>query len=115
MKYLKEKDTEKFEKGKSTVTFEYPLGEEDINIGFATIKGRMPESGYCYNEKCKELIYITKGIGTFYLLSGEEVAFKEKDVILIDIGDAYYFEGDFEMTMSCTPAWYPEQHIQIEK
>jgi len=29
-------------------------------------------------------------------------------------GEKYFWEGEMEMFMPCTPAWYPEQHKEIK-
>ena len=35
--------------------------------------------------------------------------FEAGDVILIDKNEIYYWNGDCEIIMICTPAWYKEQ------
>lgn len=45
---------------------------------------------------------------------GSKIDFKEKDAILIDKGEIYYWEGNCTIVMPCTPAWYKEQHKLID-
>lgn len=75
--------------------------------------GRYPEKSYVVNEVCKELVYVIKGSGK--LVAGNEVEkINQGDVVLLLPGEKYYFEAQLTMFMPCSPAWYPEQHKQIE-
>ncbi len=114
MKIIKFEDAIKFENSEKCVGVEYPLNDSDINCAVAIINGRYPEVGYCYNEKCKELIYVVKGKGKIFLKNGKEIDFKDKDSLLIDKGEIYYWDADCEVVMPCIPAWYPEQHKLTE-
>ena len=91
---------------------EYPLHDKDINCATAIITGRYPDTGYCVNEDCKELIYVINGTGTLNK-KGESISFKKGDVILIDKGEIYYWDAHCEIVMPCTPAWYEKQHKMI--
>lgn len=113
MKLVRFEDTVKFENSENCKGVEYPLYDKDINCSTAVITGRYPEKGYCVNEECKELIYVLEGTGSLNK-QDEVINFKKDDVILIDKGEVYYWEGNFKIVMPCTPAWYPEQHNVIE-
>lgn len=113
MKIVKESQAQKFQNSEKCMVLEYPLEDKDINMATATIKGRYPDTGYCVNEECKELIYVIEGKGT--LNKREEVVeFEKGDVILIDKGEVYYWDAHCTIAMPCTPAWYPEQHKLIQ-
>jgi len=114
MKIVKYENTEKFSNSDNCTVWEYPLNDNDINCAVAKITGRYPDTGYCYNENCKELIYVIEGSGTLNTKNGEIIEFKEKDVVLIDKGEVYYWDGNCTIAMPCTPAWYPEQHKMID-
>lgn len=94
---------------------DYPMTDTDINFAVIKIMSRSPKTGYQVNEECKELLYITQGIGTLYCKEKEAFTFKKGDVIVIDKGEYYAFEGDFEAAVPCTPAWTVEQHKYIEE
>ena len=85
------------------------LDDKDIDCGVNEINGRYPEKGYCTNLKCKELAYILEGEGTISKKDGEVITFKKDDVILINNGDIYFWEGNCKIIMACTPAWYKDQ------
>ena len=38
----------------------------------------------------------------------------EADLVLIDKGENYYWEGNMDLFVPCTPAWNPKQHKIIE-
>lgn len=114
MKLVKLEQAQEFSNSDRCKGIEYPLNDKDINFSIATITGRYPEKGYCANEKCKELIYIMEGKGTLNK-KDEIIEFSKGDVILIDKGEVYYWDGQCTIVMPCTPAWYPEQHKLIEE
>ncbi len=95
-------------------TIEYSFGDKDIDIGVATITGRYPESGYCVNLVSKELVYILEGSGKLYF-EDQTIYFSESDAILIENNKKYYWETDYcKASMTCSPAWSPEQYKVVE-
>lgn len=112
MKLVKVENAVSFANSENCKGLEYPLKDKDINCSTAIINGRYPETGYCVNEECKELIYVLEGEGTLNK-KDETISFKKDDVILIDKGEIYYWDGNFKIVMPCTPAWYPEQYKMI--
>ena len=95
-------------------TREYSFGDIDMDLGVASIKGRYPEEGYCVNKKCKELVFVLEGTGVI-CFENEKVSFVKGDAILIDKGEKYYWDvSSCKVSMTCTPAWSPEQY-QIVK
>ena len=101
-KELKNSDTSKL------LEYSIELQDKDIDFCINTITGRYPEKGYCTNEMCKEICYILEGNGTINK-QDEKIFFKSGDVILIDKGEVYYWDGNCKIIMVCTPAWYKEQ------
>jgi len=95
---------------------DYPITDPDINFATIKITSRSPKSGYQVNLECKELLYILNGKGTLYLKDKEDIiVFNKDDLILIDKGEYYAFDGDFEAAVPCAPAWTIEQHKYTEK
>ncbi len=91
-------------------TIEYSFGDKDIDLGLATITGRYPEVGYCVNIVSKELIYVLEGNGEL-CFEDETINFKAGDAILIENNKKYYWNTEYcKVSMSCTPAWDPNQH-----
>lgn len=94
---------------------DYPTVDAEINFATIKINGRCPKEGYQVNLTCKELLYILNGYGTLYSREEkEDFKFKQGDVLFIDKGEYYAFDGDFEAAVPCTPAWNSEQHKYIK-
>lgn len=113
MKLIKFEEALHIDNSEKCKVIEYPFQDKDINCAIATISGRYPEKGYCVNEECKELVYVMDGEGTLNK-KNEIIKFKKGDAILIDKGEIYYWDGNCNIIMPCTPAWYPEQHKMLD-
>jgi mannose-6-phosphate isomerase-like protein (cupin superfamily) len=107
MKYLKKENAIKFEQG-CIRSFEYPLGDKDLDCAVVEINGRYPEKDWTLNKKCKEIFYLIKGSGTLTTES-ESINLSEGDMAIINPEEKYYFEGKFTLLTPCTPAWSPDQ------
>lgn len=113
MKIIHKNQTKIFKVSNSCTANEYPLEDKDINGAVIKINGRYPEKGRTVNLVCKELAYFLKGSGRV-VIEGKEIKFKEGDLVLIEAGEKFFWEGDMEIFMPCAPAWYPEQHKEVE-
>jgi mannose-6-phosphate isomerase-like protein (cupin superfamily) len=113
MQVVKKTATKKFTNSKSCTAIEYPMEDPDINGAVGKINGRYPEEGRVVNEVCKELGYVIKGSGRV-VIEGREIELKKGDLILIQPGERYYWEGNLKLFMPCTPAWSPQQHKEVD-
>lgn len=113
MKIVHKNQVQEFKNSDECVVLEYALGDKDINGAVGKINGRYPEKNRAVNTKCKELGYIISGSGKI-IVESKEYKFSAGDVVLIEPGERYYWEGNFEVFMPCTPAWYPEQHKLVD-
>ena len=96
------------------IATEYKMTEPDINGAVVEMSGRYPAKGLVMNEVCKELVYILEGSGKVVLDGEREIELNVGDLILLNPGEKYYWEGQMKTFISCTPAWYPEQHKEIK-
>lgn len=48
------------------------------------------------------------------VVEGKEIELNEKDLILLEPGERFYWEGNMKMLVPCNPAWYPEQHKEVD-
>lgn len=113
MKEIRKDQTQRFKNSPVCTAIEYPLGDEDINGAVIELAGRYPDEGRVVNEKCKGLSFIISGSGKV-VVEGKEVELQEGDMVLIEPGERYYWDGEMTMLMSCTPAWSPEQYKEVE-
>lgn len=92
---------------------EYDLGHKMLDMAIATVSGRYPEERRVINHQCDELIYVFEGQGKL-VLNHEEYKLSAGDVVLIEAGEKYYWEGDMKFFVSCRPAWNLEQHQIVD-
>jgi mannose-6-phosphate isomerase-like protein (cupin superfamily) len=111
---MKKKDRIRHKNSETCIAYEYPLGDEDINIAYIEIGGRYPESGCAVNEKVKEMVFVVNGNGSI-TIEKEKHAMEEGGVVLIHPKQKYFFNGKLKLVMPCTPAWFPEQHKMVDK
>lgn len=113
MKLIRENQTSIHKNSNNCIATEYPINDKDIDISIVRIKGRYPNRNRVVNRKCKELIYIMKGSGEISI-EEKKITLKKGDTILIEPGEKYYWKGNMTLIVSCSPAWYPEQHENID-
>ena len=96
-----------------TIT-EYQVDDDNIiNCAIAKINGRYPTIGRVINEKCKELSFMIEGSGML-VVEGKEVLLNAGDCVLIQPKERYFWSGKMTLLFSCTPAWSPEQHKNVD-
>ncbi|OGK17150.1 hypothetical protein A2690_02150 [Candidatus Roizmanbacteria bacterium RIFCSPHIGHO2_01_FULL_39_12b] len=113
MKLIKKENTNIIKNSDVCTAFEYPLDDKDINAAIIHLSGRYPDKGRTVNLECKELVYVLKGSGKL-TCEDNEVLLSQGDLVLIDKGENYYWEGNMDLFVPCTPAWNPKQHKIIE-
>ncbi len=109
MKIIKKSETKTFANGSYCTAREYPLGDKGIDGAVIELSGRYPEKEFAINEKCKEMAYVISGAGRL-ITTDDVTSFSADDLLLIDAGEKYYWEGRAKLFVTCTPAWFPEQH-----
>jgi len=113
MKIVKKGQAKEYKNSRVCTAVEYPFQDKDINGAVIKLNGRYPDRGRVVNLKCKELAYVIRGSGKV-VVNGADVILSEGDLILIEPGEKYYWEGNLEMFVPCVPAWYPEQHKEVK-
>lgn len=95
------------------VVSEFPIEDPDINFATVKVSARYPEKGQATNTQCKEIVYVQEGSGKV-VVEDVEHTLSTGDVVLISQNEKFYWDGKMTLHISCTPAFYPEQHIYIE-
>jgi mannose-6-phosphate isomerase-like protein (cupin superfamily) len=113
MKIIYKNQTKIFKNSDTCTAIEYPLNDKDINGAVIELSGRYPDKGRTVNLECKEMAYIIKGLGKV-VVDDEEIKFNEGDLILIEAGEKFFWEGNAQIFMPCTPAWNPGQYKNVE-
>lgn len=112
MQYVSKSQTQIHRNSDNCIATEYPIGDKDINFATVEITGRYPDTGRVMNRTSKEVCLILKGGGKI-VIEGKEVALAQGDVILVEPGEKYFWEGTMSIAVSCTPPWTQEQHQAI--
>ena len=99
--------------GTMCTVIEYPLNNEMLDMAITKISGRYPDERRVVNKQCAELAYIFEGKGKV-VVNGEEHNLNAGDVVLIEVGEKYYWEGHMKLFLSCRPAWTKEQHQIVD-
>jgi mannose-6-phosphate isomerase-like protein (cupin superfamily) len=113
MKIIAQNNTEKYQVGKNCIALTYPLGTKDIDAAEGIITGRYPEMGNAVNEVCKEINYVVRGQGSI-TIENQVFNVGPGDVVCIFPGEKYFWDGNLTLYISCTPAWYPDQHKVVD-
>jgi len=113
MKFVAKEKRSKYQNSKNCIAYEYPLEDIDINCALINLNGRYPVKGRVMNIICKEIGYIIKGSGKI-VVEGKIYKLKAGDQILIEPNEKYYWQGNMEFVVPCTPAWSSDQHIILD-
>lgn len=114
MKIIHRNKCEHFKNSDSCDAFEYGLGDGEMSGVRVVVRGRYPERGWAANLECKELVYILSGKGKL-AVEREERDFGAGDLLLLQRGEKYRWEGDFEAFLCSAPAWHPKQYKLINE
>ncbi len=90
------------------ISFSTP--DPSLDLAAITITGRYPESGWAMNEVVREMVYIESGTGELLYETGETTSLKLGDVVTIDSGTWFAWNGDMKIIMACQPAFHPNQY-----
>ena len=113
MKVILKSQTNSFSNSDTCSGFEFPFGDKDINVAVITVDGRYPAKGHLVNDVCKEIAYVIKGTGLVGV-DGDTHPLSPGDAVLINPGERFFWEGKkLKMFMPCYPAFYPEQHKEV--
>ncbi len=109
MKIIRSQEAERFTDGSVFTAHEYHTGDLDLNTARIEINGRYPVTGSMRNTKVKELVYVESGSGSVNI-TGVQESIGKGDVVFFESGENVFWEGNFVLITTCTPAWAKEQH-----
>ena len=113
MEIVKKSKAKKTQSFSSTTVWEYMMKDNDINGAVAEIHGRYPDKGRVVNKESKELVFVIKGKGRL-IVEGKEIRFQAGDLLLIEPGERYFWQGKMKLFMANTPRWRSEQHKLVK-
>ena len=95
------------------VVTEFPMGDEMLNFAIVRVSGKYPTSGHAVNRVCREMVYIHEGTGRV-VVDGQEHRLKSGDLVLIEAGEKFSWDGNMQLHISCNPAFIVEQHQHVD-
>lgn len=95
------------------VVTEYKINDETLDFAIVKVIGRYPDKQRVVNTKCKEIVYVNSGNGKV-VVNGKEYSLNAGDLVLIEAGEKFFWEGSLELFISCRPAFTVEQHQIVE-
>ncbi|QDP71557.1 cupin domain-containing protein [Legionella israelensis] len=95
------------------VVTEYPRMDKDLDFAIVNISGRYPTYQNAVNKQCKEIVYIQNGTG-IVVVNNIEYLLNAGDVVLIEAGEKFYWEGNMRLFISCNPPFEVDQHQLID-
>lgn len=113
MKIIHQEQVIKINNSKHCLVSEYSLGDKDINGALVELSGRYPDKDRAVNSACKELAYIISGSGKA-VIDSQEFYLGAGDLVLIEPGEKFFWQGKMAMFISCTPAWHYNQYKEVE-
>lgn len=94
------------------IVTEYPTIDQDLDFAIVKISGRYPESKQAMNKVCKEIAYVHSGTG-YISVNEEQYALNPGDIVFIEPGETFFWEGNMTLHVTCTPAFHIEQHVLV--
>jgi mannose-6-phosphate isomerase-like protein (cupin superfamily) len=95
------------------IVTEYPMLDKDLDFAIVGISGRYPESQRAVNTVCKEIVYVQQGTGKV-IVNGIDYKLNMGDIVLIEAGEKFYWEGDMTLNIACHPAFSIDQHQHVD-
>lgn len=94
------------------IVTEYPSIDKDLDFAIVKISGRYPETKQAMNQRCKGIVYVHSGTGQV-TVNQMSFTLNPGDVVLIEAGESFFWEGNMTLHISCSPAFHIEQHVLV--
>lgn len=109
MKFVSKNDALILKNSSTCTVSEYCISNQYIDMAIAEISGRYPEHGMAQNLVSTMVACIQRGSGLVYI-NNQKINLSEGDVVCIGPSERYYWDGDMQVSISCTPPWNPDQY-----
>ncbi len=101
--------TTEIKNSNTCIVTKHAINDELIDFAIVNVTGRYPETQYAINRTFKEIVYIHAGNGKV-TINGKEHLIGAGDLVLIEAGEKFAWEGKLDLFISCSPAFIIEQH-----
>jgi len=110
MKVWHDKDGVEFKNSNVCFGKEFKPDTDKIDIAKISIRGRFPATGWGYLEESHEMAVVMNGEGYIEAKDGERKELTVGDVVYIEPMKRFCWGGDFDMIVTCGPAFAPGKH-----
>lgn len=93
----------------------YAAEGASMDMAKIELTGRYPGHGWAVNEASYEMAYVLRGNGELIREGEGTIEVGEGDVIAIETGKKYAWNGTLTLIVACTPPFDPEQHKEVEE
>jgi len=67
------------------------------------------------DQRCETMLQeAINDYGGKIVVDGQEITLKEGDMVFVEPGEKYFWDGALTLFMPCAPAWYPEQYQEVK-
>jgi hypothetical protein len=87
---------------------DYQVDDRESSVWYIELEGgRYPEYGFFINDRIRQYAFIVEGHGTFRIHTQKgEFRLSEGDVIFLEKGDAFCWQGHMKIAMFSMPEGY---------
>ena len=94
------------------IVTEYPKLDEAMDFAIVKVSARYPEFNRAVNLECNEIVFVKSGQGKV-VVEEKEYLLNAGDIVLIEAGEKFYWDGKMELCISCRPSFKKEQHRYV--
>jgi mannose-6-phosphate isomerase class I len=111
---LSKSNLDKVERETATI-INFPFSTKQLSVTNIIVSGRHPADNqkWYIEHKLTLICYVIKGSGTF-TVDKQIYEVSEGDAVQILPDQKYFIDGNLEYLVACSPAYYREQHEQVE-
>lgn len=112
MKIVPSSQANKIQMSPAATVWEFTIEDKSVSGAIAQIKDRYPEKGFVVNEVSKELAFVIAGKGCI-VSPIQKHPISVGDLIFLNNGESYVWEGALTLFMANTPKFDPGQHKNV--
>jgi mannose-6-phosphate isomerase-like protein (cupin superfamily) len=110
MKVWRDEDGVEFKNSDVCFGKEFKPNTDKVDIAKISIRDRFPATGWGYLEESHEMAVITNGEGYIETKDGERKELVAGDVVYVEPTTRFCWGGNFDMIVTCGPAFEPGKH-----
>lgn len=86
------------------------VASDQVDVAKISIRGEYPARAWAYNEEAHEMAVIISGTGWLEVRGEQRRELAEGDVVYLSPLERFRWGGEFDMIVSCGPAFDPAKY-----